>query len=141
LSFKSPVQPLCRYCAKPIAKETDTVYVRDPRGGNMRSVIEGPLHSKEECQSRVNTTVLSVSYHLDISSLYGESGRDPGQARIVNSFTVWDGVSYKDEFFCNGVCASRFAYLMARAGHCTVAHNEALARQNGARQVRSEELV
>jgi hypothetical protein len=136
MSFKSPIQPLCHYCGKPIAKHTQSVYVRDPRGGVLGTLhtVEGPLHSKEECQRTVSDRVVSVSYEPDYSSLY-VGGRAPGTPRLVASFTTWDGESWRDEFFCNGTCAARFAYLMARSGHCTTAYNMAV------RQTRTEEAA
>lgn len=152
MTYRSASQPLCRYCGKPIAKHTESKSVRDPRGGNAAGAIAGPIHSKAECQRLVNQTVVSVSYHPDDSSIYGpadpslepikvkgsgythayetERHRRPDQPRLVSGFSTWDGESYADEFFCNGKCALRFAYVMARDGHCTVAYNNAKRKES-----------
>jgi hypothetical protein len=154
MTYRSATQPLCRCCGNPIAKQTDSKAVRDPRGGNAANAIAGPLYSKADCQRLVNGTVVSVSYHPDSSSIYGpadpslppvpvklahgpsyetERHRQPDQPRLVSSFTVWDGESYVDEFFCNGKCATRFAYVMARAGYRTTDYDAAVKRDRTGR--------
>jgi hypothetical protein len=110
--------PLCRYCGQPIPKRTDTVFVRDP-GSNLTGAVDGPLHSKEECQSKVNQTVVSVTY----------GPTQNGIGRTIWSFGIWDGKSYKDKYFCKGACATKLAYLMARDGHATLAYGAAVSRQ------------
>lgn len=102
-------RPLCVCCGKPIPKRTDLVWVRDPDSiqGGVQPHVAGPLYSKADCQRLSNHQVASVSY----MPRHGE--------RRVSHFTVWNGESYVDEFFCKGSCANRFAYVMARAGRCT----------------------
>lgn len=117
-------QPLCRHCGKPIAKHTESVYVRDPQGGSPFSrAIEGPLYSKAECQERTNKQVISLRYYQK----YDYETDSRVGPRYVTSFNTWDGESYVDGSFCSGTCATKFAYLMARHGHCTKAYNEAMA--------------
>lgn len=126
-------RPLCRCCGKPIPKRTVayTVYLTAEKaeevnrwhancGHQWSRAVAGPLHNKAECQAKVNGQVVSVSY----------GGRSEGgqiDKRRVGHFTVWDGESYADEFFCKGSCATRFAYVMARAGRCTNLYSQAVA--------------
>lgn len=115
-------RPLCRHCGKPIAKATNVMFVHDPGVASMHGVVEGPLHNKAECQRTTNQEVISVSY----SEYNG--------VRRVWKFATWDRVSFVSEFFCKDACAVRFAYLLAKGGHCTKAYNTAVARQNELQQ-------
>lgn len=113
--------PLCRYCGQPIPKRTQHIWVRDADrlmdGGPTKYVL-GPLYTKADCQRHSNHQVVSVSYRTP--------GAPPdGGRRRVSHFTVWDGESYADEFFCKGACAQLFGRLMARGGHCTTLYTEA----------------
>ncbi len=116
------MNPLCRYCGKPIAKRTDLHWVRDADSmtqGGVTKYVLGPLYSKTDCQRHVNQQVVSVSYMPR-----------KGERRVV-SFTTWDGESYVDRYFHNGTCARDFAYLIAHARPdlSTSAYNEAVAKQ------------
>jgi hypothetical protein len=107
MAYTSITQPLCRYCAKRIPKHTLYVSVHsqeriDPAG---RYVV-GPLYCKADCQRRSNSRVVHVSYW----------NADPDGRRRVSNFSTWDGVSYRDEFFCSGPCRDGFAYAAARHG-------------------------
>ena len=116
-------RPLCICCGKPIPKRTETYFVRDAdrisEGGATKYVL-GPLYSKADCQRHTNGSVTAVHYW----PVNGE--------RRVYYFSAWDGESYADEYFCKGSCATRFAYVMARAGRCTNLYNEAVSRQREA---------
>lgn len=127
MPYESQTHPLCRCCGKPIPRFTRTIYVVGPNSVQTKDVVVGPLYSKEDCQRHTNHRVVSVRY---------DDARhdDPDQRRKVWRFTTWDGVSYEDEFFCKGTCATRFAYVMAHAGHCTVAYKNALAQRVIAKQ-------
>lgn len=92
--------PLCHYCGGPIRKKTETVYFKE---------AERPKN-KQEAQRLMNQQIVSVSYWKE----------------HVHKVTTWDGESYVDPYFCNGSHANYFAYVMARAGHCTTKYNEAL---------------
>ena len=110
---RSQTRPLCRCCGKSNGKWTETHFVRDPHTTTpiRPGEIVGDLRSKADCQRHANTAVVSVRYWHD--------GR-------VSHFSTWDGESWVDPFFCGGPCRDRFAYVMARAGHCTKAYNDAL---------------
>lgn len=118
--FRSARQPLCRYCGKPIAKRTESVYPTSTRRENSN------LFSKADCQKGRNDIVISVEYTYEIDH---EDDDKPTGLRWVSRFTVWDGETYIDEFFHNGECARKFAYLYARGGNATVAYNNALRKQ------------
>lgn len=123
MSFKSQEQPLCRCCGKRVPKFTERVWVDDKETdyGRRNGHAVGPLYSIAECQQRTNLRVVSVQY--DRNADRGVKGRK------VWSFTTWDGESYVDAFFCGGTCVDRFAYVMARAGDCTNAYNDAIAKR------------
>jgi hypothetical protein len=129
MNYKNPLQPLCHHCGKPIAKLTRSTVLKSEYNlaTKYQDVVEGPLYSKADCQHKSNQQVVSVSY----STPKGV----PGVRRKIHSFTTWDGESWADEFFCNGTCAIRFAYVMARAGTCTNSYNEAIARRRKRREV------
>ena len=123
--FQSDTQPLCRYCGKPIKKHTSTVYFVKERSALMRDSVHtrhivGSPTTKAEAQRMVNEQIVSVRrgtmYQLDPA--------------IVGQVSLWDGVSYEDEFFCNGTHAQRFAYVMARTGQATVAYADATKKTN-----------
>ena len=123
--------PLCRYCAKPIAKETITVYFverelnehdltnnRMSRFMQYRSVPSYPT-TKAEAQRHVNGTVVSV-----------RKGWRDGEVGKITRCSTGDGESYVDQFFCNGGHAAAFGYAAARSGHAMKVYNEAMkARQ------------
>lgn len=123
--FQSSTQPLCRCCAKPIPKRAEGVYPRGITGGGggIASNDTG-LYSKADCQALTNGIVLAVGYSYETDSHYERTGK-----RWVHKYTVWDGETYEDEFFCGGTCVQRFARVMARAGNMTVAYQKARDRQ------------
>jgi len=134
MAFKSSIAPLCRYCAKPIPKLTRNVSLRTgaPQPSDNASapfsrtvrVAELP-RSKAECQRLTNGHIVSVSYHR--SEVYRPEDKDR-----VDGFTEWDGESYRDEFFCKGVCAQSFGYACARHGQATQRYNAAIRAANAA---------
>jgi hypothetical protein len=114
--FKSPTQPLCRYCGGKIAKVTESVYFTPVRpnisGLIYEQAIKAAPHSRQEAQRHVNQQIVSVRWaRKDVSP----------DARAIGEFiervSTWDGESYEDEFFCSAPHARRFAYVMARAGY------------------------
>lgn len=120
MKYRSETQPLCRGCGKPIPKWTDHVWVRNPDSIQNRATsrhVMGPLHSRDDCQRLVNERVVSVRY-------WGA-----GDNRHVSYFSVWDGESWADEFFCGGPCRDRLAYGAARAGQVMPEYNEAMRRR------------
>lgn len=117
--FKSPSQPFCVCCTKPIRKHTVTHWLRtDPAHVGHSSdfikhvyVPELP-RSKEEAQRLTNGKIVAV-----------RRGRDAG---TISQFNTWDGESYVDQFFCTGTCARDFGYICARGGKVTKRYNEFL---------------
>jgi hypothetical protein len=108
VAYRSATRPHCMQCGKAIAKFTDTVWVRsypEARAPGLSRHILGPVYSKAECQARVNEEVVSVSYWVHAE---GE------ERRHITHFSIWDGESWKDPFFCNGTCCQQYAYRMAR---------------------------
>lgn len=120
MAFKSSVQPLCRYCGKPIGKHTHSVWFGQSRPSlsDFSTNRAQEPKSKEEAQRLLNETIVSVSWaHSWVS---GEKVRTH-----VHHVTTWDGESYKDEFFCNDKHARFFGYAAARAGQVMPAYREA----------------
>lgn len=111
--------PKCIVCGKPIPKVTSTVYLRETtsqhfhgEAGNVTSYSKTVFVDKdkwpktrEECAAFSNGIVVSVS-----RSRYDEEKR-------IDSFGVWDGESYENEFFHSQSCAVLQGYAAARAGH------------------------
>jgi hypothetical protein len=121
MSFKSKTQPLCRCCGKKIAKHTVCYFMRPldyVPFHSSETFIRGGFATKDEVQRAANGQVVSVKYN----HAWGEDERRTS----VYSAHLWDGESYVDAFFCKGTCSTLFAYVMARAGHSTVAFNNAL---------------
>jgi len=106
--------PLCRYCGKPIAKQTTTHYVYEEQpshaGGDY---VVGVFCSKAEVQRISNEQVLSVRYH----------GPHSSSPDTIWMFTTWDGESYASQYFCNGEHARLFGYAAAKSsiGGTTIA--------------------
>lgn len=140
--FKSPIQPLCRTCGKPIRKWTEDVrvFAEPPRthvaetafgtgADRFKSIPTGrmtPLHvpkhvvgqprTREEAQKLVNMKIVS----------------NRTTAGLISKITVWDGESYADEFFHNGECARAFGYMCAGSSKltiCSTAWADAVKRQ------------
>ena len=51
----------------------------------------------------------------------------------IDRFSIWDGESYRDQYFCNRTqCAVRYAYMVVeKSGLASVAYNDAMKRQRG----------
>ncbi len=114
MTYKSAKRPVCRSCGRPIAKSTFTYYLRAPdpnvtqHGGNLDFAgsktldVDAYPATKAEAQRLVPEQIVSVSH-----------GWSASEGKIAR-FSTWDGESWKDEFFCGGVCAQRYGYRMAR---------------------------
>lgn len=143
--FKSPTQPLCRYCGKPISKHVETIYVyaerprdhimEDIRGfeggqlvktGERKMPIAVPRHvigtpkTKSDCQALASRT---FNHPVTVISV---ARWNEGILR----FNLWDNESYVDEFFCKGSCAIGFAYAAARKDLAMPAYNESVRKRN-----------
>ena len=113
MPFKSPQQPFCRMCGKPIPKFTVTVYVRgaasrfDVVSSFARYTYVGNDLPKTiaDCRRLTNGRVVSV--------------RRRGEQ--ISQFSEWDGESYVDEYFHNSGCAIEMAYAAVRK-HDLAAH-------------------
>lgn len=117
-------QPYCRWCGKPIAKLTHSVWVREesvgePRHGHIYTGKGKRLRSKQECQAFTNQIVISVKYTEEREGYDG-----PVIGRYVYSFNVWDGETYTDRYFCNGEHAKAMGYAAAEKGWTTKAYRE-----------------
>lgn len=100
--------PLCRYCGKPIGKRTKTIMfgcveqeTRDSEWLATRS--EKPVN-REEVQRLVNQTLVSVRYTQEYEG-----------DRYIHQANVWDGSSYKDDYFCSTDHAQAFAYAVVQS--------------------------
>lgn len=114
MTYKSPHQPLCRYCGKGIRKDTTTHWIDDGKEAKpsklshsiMHHYPGGQLFTKEDCQRFTDQQIVSIR-----KARYGYFGtRDPNR---IKQFTTWDGFSWVDQFFCNGDCARRYGYFAA----------------------------
>lgn len=148
MTFKSHKQPLCRACGAKIKKVTRDVYVypEPPRTeipemknsdgpdrfkqvpiGKMIPIhvpkhVVGSPRTKAEAQKLVNEKIVSIQRDLDGTG--------------IRRISVWDGESYRDEFFCNRtVCAVGYAYMVVSSPSNqiqSVAYADALyLQQNG----------
>ena len=132
MTFKSPLQPFCRYCGEPIRKYTTNVHVKRERTECHRNDLgsryiypDRDLKSKAECQSFTNQVVVSVAYTTDLK----DGDPVPGTRR-VSSFTEWDGERYQDQFFCSGEHAKNFGYVLARqTSYAMQPYHDAIAKQ------------
>ena len=100
--------PLCRYCGKAIGKRTKTIMFGDSTGagcdsGWLATRPERPK-SRDEAQRLTNQTVVSVRYGV----------KGCGE-RYNHQASVWDGVSYKDDYFCSTDHAEQFAYAVVQS--------------------------
>lgn len=121
-------RPLCRYCGKPIAKRTRTVFFgrQQQKLDDYWSERTEKPRSKQEAQRLLNAEIVSVSWSA--------IGDDDGN-KYVHKVTTWDGVRYVDPYFCNGSHAQKFAYACANMTDRTLAMPEyftALAKQKEA---------
>jgi hypothetical protein len=106
MSVRSPTQPYCRCCGKPIPKATDSVYFGRSQDLHDRSPTRGYLPdkptTKEEAQRLVNAKIISVKR-------WAYQGED-----YVHTVGTWDGESYRDATFCTARCAEAFGRMAAR---------------------------
>ncbi|AFU88098.1 hypothetical protein CcrColossus_gp228 [Caulobacter phage CcrColossus] len=117
MAFVSDIQPLCRYCGCGIGKHTTTVWF-DSTNGRLNSGWfsyrpEKPT-SKAEAQALLNQQIVSVRWATKSAYQYGDD--EAGERLFINQVTIWDGVSYRDEFFCKDEHAKLFGYAAARGG-------------------------
>lgn len=130
---KSAIQPLCRFCGKPIRKWTTAVQFgreADGRPGIRSQYFaqrpEYP-HSKEEAQKLVNEKIVSTRWER---GYWAEKHGQP----YIDQVTVWDGESYMDLYFCTGEHAKEFAYAVAARNDMAMqAYWDALAEQKAKR--------
>lgn len=126
--FESEVPPLCRCCGKPIAKRVDQVWFGSNLGDSDLRKETFP-RSKQEVQTLVNGTVISVRWQRFGDSEIVSSNRAKAGGDYIFCASVWDGVSYDDEFFCSTRCTRDLAYACAREGRVFGAYNKAIEAQ------------
>ena len=112
--FESATQPYCLCCQKKIPKYTERVYV-----GSYGRLLHKYLHTKKECQELHNgtggkETVISVRY---VRPTWQGNVKIYPKGKYILDFSVWDGVSYINQYFCKATCAIGYAYEMADKGH------------------------
>jgi len=120
MTYRAKIQPHCLWCGKAIAKRTVRYSFSEPTWLEKHPPLDGEFWKtlgvteeerptdKAGCQRLTNLKVASIDY--------GSQPKGDFSLRRVFSFTAWDGVSYQDEFFCNGNDARYFAYAAARHG-------------------------
>jgi hypothetical protein len=108
--------PLCRYCGKPVAKETVTVYFGNltHKAANWRA--EKPT-TVEEAKALHPGKLVSLKWNQDKGDRY------------IWKAHFWDGQTYMNQFFCNTDHARKFGRVMATYGHATKAYCEAMTLQ------------
>jgi hypothetical protein len=104
MAFKSPTQPYCRWCGKPIAKRTTNIYFGRSNNLATDSICNRPEKptSKAEVQRLINQQVVSVRWR-DKPRGYADDG--PPERDYIWWAGVWDGESYEDEYFDRNQCA------------------------------------
>lgn len=116
MAWKSATQPLCRFCGKAIAKDTERLRFSSEyrmAGEDARRDIKP--RSKTEAQRHVNGKIVSVQSAIKRKSDdRNHADYDVTERDYISAVTVWDGESYVDPYFCNGDHARRFAYSVAR---------------------------
>lgn len=122
--------PLCRYCGKEIAKRAWWTYlVTDPKAmeysADRKKLVQVLPQTRTEAQKLFNEQIIAVK--RDKRYLDGFDGEPTDMG--IDQVSLWDGESYVDEFFCTGTHAQKFAYVMARADHCTKAYVAAVKKQ------------
>lgn len=119
MPFASQLQPLCRYCAKPIKKYVVTHYFGHSAQHQHDFAKYHPERAttKAEAQRFVNGQIVSIRKGYDGNVTAG----------------VWDGESYQDEFFCTGEHARFFAYAAVRhsTGLAMPCYHEAITARGG----------
>jgi len=119
MTYKSTTPPLCRYCGGPIAKHTTCLFFGRSKGSvSGHDFVERPA-SIDEVRKFTNHKVTSVR----------RSGTAADGSSWVLSANVWDGESYVDEFFCNGVHARAMGVKAAKMGYRMPAYDRAALRQ------------
>lgn len=118
MSFISDTQPHCRWCAKAIAKRTETIWFgraesRDP--AHFRG--EKPK-SRAEAQKLVNQQIVSLRWSFKWDGNYETQEREH-----IGQITVWDGETYDAEFFCSQSCAASLGRSMAAQGWASTMYN------------------
>jgi hypothetical protein len=118
--------PLCRFCGKPIPKKTICVTFVYP--GRMPKttligkyerfieVVEMPRGMADVKRHVHDLEVLTVRDH--------PSGEGTGIA------FGWDGVSYRDLYFCNPTHAREFGYACAMSGMGSMNHAKSIEARN-----------
>lgn len=126
--------PRCRYCGKPIAKQTRSVNMTTPESleqyayqrqlSAFQRWIAKPKdewpRTKADCQRLSNWTVVSVS-----RDHRWDKARDEVDKSFIGSWSEWDGESYADRYFCSGDHAKAFGYRCAEQGMATQAYHDA----------------
>jgi hypothetical protein len=108
--FKSSIQPLCRFCGKPIPKRTERVYF----GCAPNEVERGRGRGEQPAnKTRRSATSTARSSRSSIPTPLIDAGdtsiRTVDVPRYVRSAGVWDRETYIDEFFCKGEHAKDLA--------------------------------
>lgn len=129
MSFVSAIQPLCRYCGCEIGKHTTTVWFGSSNGHTNTDWSshrpEMPM-SKAEVQAMLNQTVVSIGW--DKRTVL-KNGDYVEERTFIGKATIWDGLSYKDAYFCKDEHAKLFGYAAVRGGQVMAEYQDALARQ------------
>lgn len=99
--------PLCRYCGKPIGKRTKTIMF----GSSDHEATDHGWYATRSEKPRTRAEAQRFANHPIVSVRYlGE-----GENRFIANASIWDGVSYKDDFFCSNEHAQNFAYAVVRS--------------------------
>jgi hypothetical protein len=122
----SYLDPLCRFCGSPIPKKACTVWIEPKSTKNLppvsaffRSIyVDAPaaICTKELAQRLTHLTIVSVRYSKPLD----------GTAPRIICFTEWDGVSYRDKYFCTDACAIQLGYAYAATGGHSKAYTAAM---------------
>jgi hypothetical protein len=126
VSFKSPVQPLCRCCGKGIRKATSHVWFGHDAGGLQNS--REPTVYRTERPRTVEEAARLVNERI----VHNSRSRDKS---YINKVSIWDGETWEDEFFCGAVCAAGYGWFAVKnPGYETRAYAEA-RRKRGAKDL------
>jgi hypothetical protein len=121
VTYRSSKQPYCLWCHKRIPKTT-THHLTSKT--TFEFTTSAPV-TLEDLKKLTNEQIVSVKYHYENESyedmtpaeIYAKRYvRHVSGRRTIYAYTTWDGLSYKDEFFCNGEHARTFGYAAARHG-------------------------
>jgi len=111
MTYKSPVQPLCRYCGKAIAKHTTGAWFGRLTANHLTGDYREKPTTMEEASKLIGRQVVSVRKDDD-GTLF--------------SATVWDGQTYRDEFFCADKHARMMGEKAAKMGYRMPAYDQAM---------------